>query len=257
MPDAHSPALSKAVDRSGISLPFHSELHSTAIAPAVHAKISPPTQQPAPTLAKLSVPIPAPAIPSRPSKDESRPPLLAEMKSLQHPGIKAVIGIEGTSENKSLPLCLMNPMPLRRSAPVSSKSAILHPSKDKLLQPIKTKAIISGKEQKSMKSISPVPVTPVVPTLPKLLAPIPVQVAPPHPSDDRRNLPIPAVPVPKQQPISKVIINSCRTDTSRSSPTAAEARVLPKPSVPVLSRHYAPPRLRKDKCKPPVKAVTA
>ena len=211
---ARSPAPNVAVDRSGVNLPFYSKLRSTAFTPAVLTKILPPTRRPG----------------------------------------------NGTTISKDSTSVLSSPAPVSATAsalakplvPVSAHT-ILHPSKDKSLQPVKTKAIVS-KEQTKAKSSSPVHATP---ELHKLSAPISAQIAPSRPSDDKRKFPALAVPISRQWPISKVVNKICRTSTRQGSPTADATPALPKPSAPILSRHYAPPRLPKDKCEPPVRAVTA
>ena len=71
------------------------------------------------------------AILSHPSKDKPPPLLLTETEPLQPPKTKTVVSKEGKSAKLRSPLCLANPMPPRRSAPISPKSAVLHLSKDK------------------------------------------------------------------------------------------------------------------------------
>ena len=77
------------------------------------------------------------ATPAHPSKDELPLLLLMEAESLLQPGTKIVVSKEGKSTKLRSPLCLANPMPPRRSAPISPKSAILHPSKDKTSPSVK------------------------------------------------------------------------------------------------------------------------
>jgi hypothetical protein len=78
------------------------------------------------------------AILSHPSKDEPPPLLLTETEPLQPPETKTVVSKEEKSAKLCSPLCLANPMPLRRSAPVSPKSAVLHLSKDKTSPSVKS-----------------------------------------------------------------------------------------------------------------------
>ena len=95
------------------------------------------------TKATLTLPSRSPissswATPAHPLKDELPPLLLTEAKSLLQPGTKIVVSKEGTSAKLRSPPYLANPIPPRRSAPVSPKSTILHLSKDKTSPIIKS-----------------------------------------------------------------------------------------------------------------------
>ena len=92
------------------------------------------------------------ATPAHPLKDELPLLLLMEAESLLQPGTKIVVSKEGTSTKLRSPLCLANPMPPRRSAPVLPKGATLHPPKDKTsplvkLVPIRCKLSVMKKAQ--------------------------------------------------------------------------------------------------------------
>ena len=210
---ARSPAPNVAVDRSGVNLPFHSKLQSTAIAPAVLTKMLPPTQR---------------------------------------PGNETTISKDPTS-------VLSSPAPTTTTASALAEPSvpiaahvILHPPKDKLLQPVKTKADVS-KEQMKAKSSSLVHVTP---ELHKPSAPVSTQIAPSCPSDDKQNVPVPAVPISRQWPISKAVFNTCHMSTRQGLPTATTTPALTKPSAPTLPRCSVPPRLPQDERKPLVKVAT-
>ena len=192
----HSLALSKMVDQSGVSLPFHSKLHSTAIAPTIQAKMLLLTQWPDSEIMVNKGP----------------------MSMLSSPA--SVSATASTLAKPSVPI---------------SVHFILYPLKDKLLQPVKTKAIVSkGQRRTLLHSRWPSATL----SLPK-----------PLPASSQ-------VTLKSLQPTkTKAVVSKEQTKAKSSSPIY-EMPELPRPLVPVPPRCSVPSCTLRDECKPLAKAVT-